>query len=401
MINSTSLHSFTTNSHGREAIQSSLGVTDSTGAFSFSASPLGFISPSQCDTNGAPRVFAFWKETAVEGLLEKWRRKDSLYAARRYYLQHPVDRRRFVSEIEPIASSRVGFKVRSYKSGEITGGQFATGKQFKSIPSPRLGSLFTEQLTQRAKTKIRRAVECSDTPLKYFCTLTFSPSHLKQWHLSEAGAVRHDFAKWKIRKFLKACRMQQSRLNRDLNYLWVAELQENTGNIHFHIIWDKYFPIKWLTKIWAQAANSVDIDTVKSVDHAAVYLRKYLSKGTNQTIQGNRYFMAHKLREDIKPQERMLIQMSRKDHIEEDGERLREFREVLDAMKEDIESRGGKVLDFGFYISRPRLKRKYTDKVTGEEKETRGVDPRLHKQVVSILASLNDSNRRHAANTPF
>lgn len=305
-----------------------------------------------------------------------------------FYQQHAVEHK-----------ARVGFKVRTYKSGEVTGAQFTTGRQGKVLPSPRSGELMTDGFTVQARVKIRRAVECSDSFLGKFCTLTFAPSMLNPWELDESGNVRHDYAKYKLKKFLNTCSVKQKRLGRVLNYVWVAELQEN-GNIHFHILWDQFFPIKWLTKIWGQANNSVDIERMKNPLHASRYMRKYLTKDESCEIRGNRYNISAGLRTTMKPIEKLIADLTTEE-IKEFPEAAKAFSELrgsLLALQDEIESRGGTVLDFGFSIPVPRSSVEYTTK-SGEKKRSKGVDPRLGKNLISLLAA--QGREVISARTPF
>ena len=78
------------------------------------------------------------------------------------------------------------------------------------------------------------------------------------------------------------------------NYYWVAEAQEN-GNIHFHILIDKFFSKETLTRVWnriqqkagyipanADLSNkkypSTNIQKVKSASGTAAYMSKYVTK---------------------------------------------------------------------------------------------------------------------------
>lgn len=94
-----------------------------------------------------------------------------------------------------------------------------------------------------------------------------------------------------LKNFLDVCRK-----NIDLtNYIWRAEAQAN-GNIHYHIVTDKYIHYNDLRKWWNQSLellgyisayekkwkhrnpNSVDVHSVKHVDRLASYLSKYMAK---------------------------------------------------------------------------------------------------------------------------
>ena len=138
----------------------------------------------------------------------------------------PDFRREYLEKYQKEIASYSHFKISRLRSGEMVGAFFTTGLTSKTSLPSRSGVLVTCQFTRDALKKIRQAVQCSQTFLKYFCTLTFSPSHLQPWHLVEDGTVRHDYAKWKLHKFLDACYRQQRRLNRELSYVWVAELQK-------------------------------------------------------------------------------------------------------------------------------------------------------------------------------
>ncbi|MBU5637513.1 hypothetical protein KOM00_12320 [Geomonas sp. Red69] len=143
-------------------------------------------------------------------------------------------------------AGRIGFKVRSYRSGEITGAQFLTGRQHKVMPPSRSGDVVSDGFTQSAKNKIRRAVECSSAFLGKFCTLTFSPRFVRDLQndiqcgyvvprpkndpLESDGTINHKWAKEELKRFLNTCSVKQKRLGRVLNYLWVAECEPACKN---------------------------------------------------------------------------------------------------------------------------------------------------------------------------
>lgn len=80
------------------------------------------------------------------------------------------------------------------------------------------------------------------------------------------------------------------------NYIWRAEAQPMTGNIHFHITTDTYIHYNDLRKWWNQSLellgyisafefkhkhrnpNSTDVHSVKHVRNLAAYVSKYISK---------------------------------------------------------------------------------------------------------------------------
>lgn len=87
------------------------------------------------------------------------------------------------------------------------------------------------------------------------------------------------------------------------NYLWRAEAQKN-GNIHFHIIFDKFIPWKEIRDRWNRIQNKLgyvdrfqekfkhrnpngtDVHSVIKVSNLAAYFSKYLTK--NQVEKGYR-----------------------------------------------------------------------------------------------------------------
>lgn len=275
----------------------------------------------------------------------------------------------------PDNSQESGYKIRRYRSGEMSIGQYLTGSRSKVLPPSREGALVTTGFTVPARVKIRRATENADTNLKYFITLTFAPAALSPWHLNDNGTVKHDYAKYKLKKFLNTCLQTKKRQGKHLQYVWVAELQKN-GNIHFHIIWNEWFPVKWLVKIWDQAKNSVDTETLNDTNHVVNYIRKYVTKDEESAIQGNRYFISQGLRDTMRPLTEEKIT---------GGENMRVVRSFLLEMKEDIESRGGIVLDFGCNIPRPRRSKTFQDKNTKEIRKTKGVRRDLAEQLLSGL----------------
>jgi hypothetical protein len=94
-----------------------------------------------------------------------------------------------------------------------------------------------------------------------------------------------------LKNFLDVCRKY---INLE-NYIWRAEAQAN-GNIHFHLVTDKFIPFNDLRKWWNQSVellgyvsafekkwkhrnpNSVDVHSVKHIKRIASYLSKYMSK---------------------------------------------------------------------------------------------------------------------------
>ena len=268
-----------------------------------------------------------------------------------------------------------GYSFHLYPSGELTGAQYVTSHQSVFPPPARAcGSVVTTGFTFSARAKIRRAAENAAVDLKYFCTLTFAPAFVPAEQLDGNGNVLHAYAKKELCRFLNTLSVTTKRRGNELHYIWTAELQKN-GNIHYHIIWNTFFPIKWLTKIWGQANNSVDIETVNNSTHAVNYMRKYISKDDKSTINGNRYGISQNLRGTMKPT-----------RVRREGpEAIQTAQEIIKAMRYDIEAIGGQVIDFGFRLPRSTRSQIYRDK-QGRTQKTRGVSSEIHRSFQDLLA---------------
>lgn len=97
------------------------------------------------------------------------------------------------------------------------------------------------------------------------------------------------------------------------NYLWVAEKQKN-GNIHFHLVFDKYVHWARIRRIWNQAQdklgyvqrfekshghsnpNSTDIHRLRSIKRPAAYICKYMTKAqANYKVNGRMWSATRQL----------------------------------------------------------------------------------------------------------
>lgn len=107
------------------------------------------------------------------------------------------------------------------------------------------------------------------------------------------------------------------------NYLWKAEPQKN-GNIHFHLLIDRYFDKDWIREQWnltqsqhgyhspdcGKSVNfgqpSTRIESLKSKNNATAYVAKYVSKSEgSRAIEGRIWGCSDNLRE-LKPVEYVL-----------------------------------------------------------------------------------------------
>lgn len=257
-----------------------------------------------------------------------------------------------ISKINPALRlqhhKRQGITINSYRSGELTCGRFCTGIE-GLFPAVRTGPLVTEKLTAAGKTKIRRAIQNSSVDFRCLMTVTFSPS-LSELDYSDPNkpVISQKWGKEKFKRFIHSIKVACDRRHVTsggsfdrLAYVWVAELQAS-GNIHFHVLLNHRFPVLWLTRLWGQAPNSIDVRRVHNQHHAGCYLRKYISKGESLII-GNRYGISQNLRETMRS---IKFSTDCKDET-------KRIHELLYALKEDVESNGGKVFDYGFFIPPP------------------------------------------------
>lgn len=312
------------------------------------------------------------------------RESSKISELRQQLIVNTPERIRFLSENSIVNHQSAGFKVRRYRSGEMSGAMFTTGTRNKIIPSPRSGCVETSTFTIAARQKIRRAVENSDCPLNYFLTLTFAPKLCNDWEKDENGNIRHDFAKYKLKCFRDALQKHvQRRYNEKLLFVWVAELQKN-GNIHFHMLLNRRLPVQYLRKIWN--IGNLDVQYLNNSNHAVNYIRKYISKADNSLIRGNRYNISSGLRLTMKPDETIICSTDTED-INEDNKVHADVMNIIKLMRDDIEEGGGTVLDFGFSIPRPRRPVDYYCKKSKKKKRSKGVRHDLADNVFHIIGN--------------
>ena len=210
-----------------------------------------------------------------------------------------------------VDENSVGVTVNLYPSGEISSGYFSPKRPSSKPKGAKRGKRYTEDLTDSARKNIRKVGRNVKTPFKTFLTLTFDP---KIAELNEDGTVNHDYANKEKERFLNTLSKKYARLaevadNPELcfQYFCVAEIQSNTGNIHYHLLTNKYFRIPYLVDIWRQSSNSVDVKKLKGDSFRCIkYLLKYVTKDQKHNpfgnrIYGNRYSISQGLRDESKP----------------------------------------------------------------------------------------------------
>jgi len=309
-------------------------------------------------------------------------------------------------EPAPLVASEVPvFRLSQFNTGEISGAYFLSGCVSKVKPPSRSGPIVTTCFRQKAKTKVRRAVECSSVDLRTFVTLTFSPReiHLSNPELIECyrhplladfmgpvyPIIKHTWCKSKLINFRQALTMKTNRQiecklkelpekkhkkhreKHQLRFLWTAELHEN-GNIHFHALTNKYIPVAYLRKIWSHGRSN--IKKLNNAEHAARYMVKYMTKDEIAEISGNRYNISANLRSDSKPT--MICYSENKDAID--------MRKSLILMRELITNAGGYVIGiggFGCNLPRPRRSTAYRGEF-GEILWTKAINRKLHNSLL-------------------
>lgn len=302
----------------------------------------------------APEPLPFELDNSSESLTEKINQILSS-PSRRGFADLEHWQREYIRLWEEENGMGVGACINIFPSGEITGGCYSLG--LKRAAPGRSGKIKSTEFTRQARKKIRRAVESKVTTFKLFITLTFDP---KLSVLAESGSVDQEWAKDKFKTFLNTLKKRYDRMadkvekeNWRLSYIWVAEIQEqNTKNIHFHMLVDRQFiDVKWLVKIWGQAKNSVNVKRLNNQEHAVNYMLKYMQKG-NCPIEGKRYGMTQNLIEGSKPRKMDFYG--------------RDKRNAFLRIKEELEwligKNGGHVADWGLSLPPPRREKVWKDR---------------------------------------
>jgi hypothetical protein len=161
---------------------------------------------------------------------------------------------------------------------------YETGEEITNTPENK-----TRSMSQRTKSKIRKKVMAFAQLQKKltFITLTF------------VNLVSDQIAVKILKRFLDNMKKGKE----DFDYLWVAERQTNNevfeGNIHFHLITDKFWDIKKSWKYWIdlqakqgikprdenfKPSSAFDVKRIASKNPRSIssYLTKYITKNMAQ-----------------------------------------------------------------------------------------------------------------------
>lgn len=117
------------------------------------------------------------------------------------------------------------------------------------------------------------------------------------------------------RKYLNVWLQNLERVHKGINWLWVAESQQN-GNIHFHVVVDRYVQFEWIKRSWNRVqangdyidryerkfgkrnAPSVNVRGQKIMGNPAAYITKYLTGDKFvRELEGRKWGCCDKLRQ--------------------------------------------------------------------------------------------------------
>lgn len=117
------------------------------------------------------------------------------------------------------------------------------------------------------------------------------------------------------RKYLNVWLQNLERVHKGINWLWVAESQQN-GNIHFHVVVDRYVQFEWIRRSWNRVMSngdyidrferkfgnrnppSVNVRGQKTMGNPAAYITKYLTGDKFvRDLEGRKWGCCDKLRE--------------------------------------------------------------------------------------------------------
>lgn len=170
------------------------------------------------------------------------------------------------------AISQLNLK-KKYTSGCLSK---SSARKIKKILTNWILAIYCSQKLDKANRKTKR---------RYLVMLTLT---LPSTQIENDNQVK--------RKYLNNFITQLKSKHNGILYLWVAEKQKN-GNIHFHIIVDRYVHKEWISKVWNQVLStgnyinefeikfkhrnppSTQIQGQKNMGSPANYLVKYVSKG--------------------------------------------------------------------------------------------------------------------------
>lgn len=261
--------------------------------------------------------------------------------------------RRYVQLQNEADGYAVGVSLSLYPSGEFTAACTALGPKPQKTPKPR-GPISSTDLTPTAKKIMKRAIQNHWRPFNRHYVFTFDPK-LSKNETYEDGTIDHSYARSHISRTLEAVTVKYQRMadrvtektgglsgrQWQFNYICVAEIQPETGNIHYHVLADRHVDIQYLVKIWGQSSNSVHVEKVSGI-RGLNYLFSYIKKGQS-LVYGKRYSLSQTLYGELKPAKvRLVGKMARKI-----------FLDFINSRGATILSGRGYLGDWGFSLPPP------------------------------------------------
>lgn len=184
---------------------------------------------------------------------------------------------------------------RSYKSAFLTVDENgkAIKAQVKGIPCNTWACPYCQiNKAYRLKFKLIEIIKLNN--LDHLLTLTLDPSRIPYGYKFNTGK----YISYLFNRYILSLKRK---FNKPINYVWVKEFQKN-GNAHLHILLSCYLPVKYLRSEWVRigGGHQMDIQLVKNIEAAAVYLSGYVVKGIKDSsdidtfrIGERRYSVSH------------------------------------------------------------------------------------------------------------
>ncbi len=112
--------------------------------------------------------------------------------------------------------------------------------------------------------------------LDHILTLTLKPDRIPEKYLHPIKKTGY-FITYLFNRFRLTL---QRKLKTKIKYVWVKEFQNN-GNAHLHILVNRFLPERILRREWTRigGGHSLDIQQVRNIEAAAVYITSYITKG--------------------------------------------------------------------------------------------------------------------------
>lgn len=175
-------------------------------------------------------------------------------------------------------------EIYEYKESVIYGytdiKKCSKGRQ--SIASDEDKEINREKVFKRARTNLRRLINCNIEVDSKFLTLTFRDN-----------VTDLDFANNEFKKFIKRLNYH---FNIKLKYSCVIEFQKR-GAIHYHVILynlNGKVDLNKLSDIWGH--GFIKLNKINGIDNVGAYICKYMTKTDDKRLEGRKmYFNSRNL----------------------------------------------------------------------------------------------------------